>query len=383
MKIAAFAALLVASLSTPLPAMAEGGLPAEALAPFAARRVAPGVHLLGTAEDYRGPAVGNVTIIEQSDGVVVIDSGLTAADGRRVAAFVRSITDKPVKAVVITHWHNDHPQGVSSIRGAWPRVRVIATARTRDNLRGPPMAEVGFEPSEEFETGLLNQIFQGIAQAETALRDPAHDEATRERYRGMIAEYRRLAADIRGTHLVLPTETFAEELLLDDPERPVRLIHLGRANTDGDAVAWLPNQRIVVTGDIVVAPTPYGFFSFPESWIGVLERIKALGFTTLVPGHGEPQTETAYVDRLIATIRDIRVQVGPLARQGLTLEQVRERVDFSAQTAIFGDTPRNRSLFEAFWLTPMVENAWREARGLPIVQGGGESTPATERRRTR
>ena len=68
-----------------------------------------------------GPAISNVSIIEQSDGIVVIDSGATAADGRRIVAFVRSLTDKPVKAVVITHWHNDHPLGISAIRDAWPR----------------------------------------------------------------------------------------------------------------------------------------------------------------------------------------------------------------------------------------------------------------------
>jgi len=188
----------------------------------------------------------------------------------------------------------------------------------------------------------------------------------------MLAEDRRLAGEVRGTHLVLPTETFAEELLLDDPVRPVRLMHLGRANTDGDALAWLPNERIVVTGDVVVWPTPFGFFSFPEDWIGVLERLKAMDYALLVPGHGEPQADTAYLDRLIGTLRDVRAQVGPLARQGLTLEQVRERVDYSAQTDLFGDTPRKRRLFDVFWVTPITESAWHEARGEPIVQGGDD-----------
>jgi hypothetical protein len=77
------------------------------------------------------------------------------------------------------------------------------------------------------------------------------------------------------------------------------------------------------------------------------------------------------------------MQVGQLARQGLTLEQVRERVDYSAQTEIFGDTPRKRRLFEAFWLTPITESAWREARGEPIVQGEGEATVANSRGRSR
>ena len=150
-----------------------------------------------------------------------------------------------------------------------------------------------------------------------------------------------------------------------------------------NAIAWLRRQRIVATGDVVVAPTPFGFFSFPESWIGVLQRLKALDFALLIPGHGEPQTDAAYLDRLIATIADIRAQVGPLAQQGLSLEETRQRVNFAPSLEQWGTTPRLRSTFEGYWLTPMVENAWREARGLPIVQGGGETTPSSVNRQRR
>ena len=282
--------------------------------------------------------------------MVVIDSGATAADGRRIVAFVRSLTDKPVKAVVITHWHNDHPLGVSEIRAAWPNVRIISTA-----------ADPG--------RAARRRLDLGRAAAGRALRHDDPQPAVRNRSRGSPrlrsnpantdAPARALrpdgardagasASDFRGTYLVPPTETFADALLIDDAERPVRLMFLGRANTEGDAIAWLPRQRIVMTGDVVVSPTPFGFFSFPEDWIGVLERLKALDYALLVPGHGEPQADAVYLDRLIATIGDIRAQVGPLARQGLSLEEVRERVDFSAQTGIFGNdaaaAPRLRIL---------------------------------------
>jgi glyoxylase-like metal-dependent hydrolase (beta-lactamase superfamily II) len=353
----------------------------EALAPFAARELAPGIHLLATPPDFLGPAISNVSIIEQSDGIVLIDSGATAADGRRIVAYVRSLTDKPVKAVVITHWHNDHPLGVSEIRAAWPDVRIISTGPTRAGLLGPASTSVGPRPDERFDTMILNQVSDSLSRIAALRSNPSNTDAQRERYDRMAREMRAFGADFRGTYLVPPTETFADTLLINDAERPVRLMFLGRANTEGDAIAWLPRQRIVMTGDVVVSPTPFGFFSFPEDWVGVLQRLKGLDFALLVPGHGEPQADAAYLDRLIATIGDIRAQVGPLARQGLSLEEVRERVDFSAQTAIFGTTPRLRLGFESYWLNPMVENAWKEARGEAIVQGDGVSTPASENRR--
>jgi glyoxylase-like metal-dependent hydrolase (beta-lactamase superfamily II) len=158
------------------------------------------------------------------------------------------------------------------------------------------------------------------------------------------------------------------------------MMFLGRANTAGDAIAWLPRQRVVITGDVVVSPIPFGFFSYPESWIQVLQRLKALDFVLLIPGHGEPQKDQAYLDKLIGTISDLRTQIGPLAAQGMALKDIAARVDFSKQKAIFGTTPRLAAAFDSLWLTPMTENAWKEAMGIEIVQGEGEAMPQAVRR---
>lgn len=350
----------------PAPAVAQPDI-----APFAAREIAPGIHLLAAPADYVGPAFSNVSIIEQSDGFVLVDSGGTIAHGRAITAFIRSTSRKPVKAVLITHWHNDHPLGIAAIRAAWPRVRIIATERTRAGLLGPAMTSVGLRPDDHFDTQIWNEASQGMAQVQGFAANPAITPEQRRRYERYISSLRAFAIGFRGTYLVPPTETFADTLLIDDAERPVRLMFLGRANTDGDAVAWLPRQHILMTGDIVVSPIPFGFGSYPESWIAVLARLKALNPALLVPGHGEPMADTSYLDRLSATIADIRAQVGPLARQGMSVEEVRAHVDFSAQTAIFGTTPRLAGAFQSLWLAPMVENSWKEARGVPIVQGEG------------
>lgn len=349
------------------------GLPAHAqpdLAPYTARRIAPGVHLLAVTPEYRGAATANITIIEQSRGVVVVDAGLTRADGRRAADYIRSITRLPVTAIVYTHWHNDHPQGASAIRAVWPDARIISTAATARTLRGARMLRyIGLRPDERMETLFLNQVARSIANAQTQQRNSQLDDATRAGWARVERDGRQRMVDFRGTYLVLPSETFTREMLLDDPVRPVRLIHPGRANTDGDAIAWLPNERIVVTGDIVVAPTPFGFFSFTGDWLRALDRIRALNFAVLIPGHGEPQADHVYIDRLSATLADLRAQIGPLAREGLSLEEVRRRVNWDPQRDIFGDTPRNRARFDAYWLTPMTINTWREARNEPFEQG--------------
>ncbi|HET9230045.1 MAG TPA: MBL fold metallo-hydrolase, partial [Vitreimonas sp.] len=89
--------------------------PSDAVNPFLqiAEPVASGVTVLRQAQPNYAGVVGNVTIIEQAQGVVLVDSGSSYGDGARVADAVRRVTRKPVTAVVITHWHNDHPLGLA------------------------------------------------------------------------------------------------------------------------------------------------------------------------------------------------------------------------------------------------------------------------------
>lgn len=363
-------AILTLSLGAAVPASSQPSAPLN-LAPYAPREITPTVHLLTTPHNYYGPVTSNVILIEQQDGLVVIDSGLAAGHGRAVVNYARMLTTKPIKAVAITHWHNDHPQGVSAIRDAFPNVRIIATSATEAGMLGPEAGLVGFRPDAKLETELEKQVAQAREGLQQLLADPATTADRRERIRKSLADYDQILADYKGTYIVPPTETFERELLLDDPEVPVRLMFLGRANTNGDLIAWLPNQKIVASGDIVVWPIPFGFFSYPADWIETIGKLKALGFKTLIPGHGEPQWDSSYLDKLTTAIADVRAQVGPLAKAGMPLDEVRKKVDFSTSIAMFGTNPRIRANAQGLFFDPMIPNAYKEARGEPIIQGEG------------
>ena len=339
------------------------------LRPFVAREITPKIHLLTTPDDFFAFAIGNVLLVEQSDGFVLVDSGMTAANGRAVVAYARSLSPKPIKAIAITHWHNDHPQGASAIRDAYPGVRIISTRATEEGLLGPAAFDIGYQPSSAADAAVADRVAEAKTQYQVLLDDPAIAPDRKERVRKALGQFDDYVQDFRGSYIVPPTETFERELLLDDRELPVRLMFLGRANTAGDLIAWLPRQRLVATGDIVVAPSPFGFGSYPTDWIETLGKIKALGFATLVPGHGEAQTDATYLDRLAAAISDIRAQVGLLARQGLSLADVKKQVDFTKTAEAFSISPRVRANFGPLVADPMTENAFLEAKGQPIVQG--------------
>lgn len=361
--------------SIAIPAAAQG--PVD-VAPFVASEVQPKVHLLSTPSDYYGPVIGNVILIEQSDGLILVDSGLTAGNGRAVVRYAKSLTPKPIKAVLITHWHNDHPQGVSAIRDAFPKVRIISTRETEAGMLGPEAFDIGYSPDAKWDEATAKLMTKQKDQLQKLLDDPATAEDRKARIRKALPQQDDFLRDFKGSYIVPPTETFERELLLDDPDVPVRLLHLGRANTAGDALAWLPKQKILATGDIVVAPSPFGFGSFPADWIETIGKAKAMGFVTLIPGHGQPQKDSAYLDKLIAAISDVRAQVGPLAKQ-MSLEEVRKKVDFSKSIGMFGDDPQIKRYAPLFFFDPMISNAYKEARGEPIVQGEGSPEPNVPR----
>ncbi len=345
------------------------------IAPFVAVKVHPKVNLLTTPDDYFGPVIGNVILIEQADGFVVVDSGLSAGNGRGVVRFARSLSAKPIKVVAITHWHNDHPQGISAIRDAFPKVRIIATRETEAGMLGAEAFDIGYSPGAKWDSALATLVGRSKEGMTKLLADPAVAEDRKQRIRKAIVDYDAFLKDSPGSYIVPPTETFERELVIGDTEMPVRLLHLGRANTNGDALAWLPKQKIIVTGDIVVAPTPYGFGSFSADWIETIGKVKALGFTTLIPGHGLPQTDSSYLDKLVAAITDLRAQVVPLAKANVPLDEVRKKVDFTRSIETFGTTPRARANAQTLFFEPMTGSVYKEARGEPIVQGEGSPEP--------
>ena len=348
------------------------------IAPFIAQQIHPKVNLLTMPEEWYAAAIGNVVLIEQSDGFVVVDSGINAANGRAVVRYARSLANKPIKAVMITHWHGDHPQGVSAIRDAYPKVRIITTLGTEAGLRGPASYDIGYRPDSKFDRATANLAEQNKATYRKLLEDPATAPDRKERIRKALGQFDVMTRDFVGSYLVLPTETFEHELVINDRDVPVRMLFLGRANTAGDAIAWLPRQKIVASGDIVVSPYPFGFGSYSGDWIETLGKIKALGFSTLIPGHGSPQTDSSYLDKLIAAMTDLRAQIFPLAKAGTSLEDVRKKVDFAKSIALFGDTPRTKANLQGLFFDPMIGSVYKEAIGQPILQGDLTGFPQPE-----
>ncbi|MEO7655642.1 MAG: MBL fold metallo-hydrolase [Sphingomicrobium sp.] len=309
-------ALLIASpLATPLAAQASNTSaqrdPADGrLMP--PEQVADHVWVMRQPDRLWAAVIGNVTIVEQADGIVLIDSGGSIADGRDVAAAVKTLTSKPVKAVAITHWHNDHPFGVPAILEAFPKARIISTPAARADMQSETNSGVG-KADEKLDAARGERIAKTIIDFEAEAARPDSPSDLRAHYALEAKWIAQRRARLIGNYVVVPTETVSDRLLIDDQSAPVELRVLGTGNTRGDLIAWLPKQKLVAAGDMVVAPTPYGFTVSTKPWLETLGKLEQLPFAILIPGHGRVQRDRAYLDTLKWSMRDLAAKASAAA----------------------------------------------------------------------
>jgi len=314
-----------------------------------------------TYSSTEAPFEGNVEVFEQSDGLVVVDAGGCPLSGEHVVRQIRALSAKPVKYLVYTHYHGDHNLGAGAFRRAWPNAVVISTAATRDNMTSAPMNYIK----------TYGHDYQGmIDYAERQLTSADLPESKRRGWQriadigpAMVAAYSSLAA--------YPADlTFVDRVTIPDAVTPVEVRFLGRANTDGDAVAWAPKQRVIAAGDIVVSPIPYASASYISDWIDVLGKLRAIDYAALVPGHGRVQSDKVYIDKLIRALMEIRSRIRSLVASGTSLEDIQKQTIFDGQLSDFaGDDEWQRALMRSFFLKAIVSNAYKEATGEQIVQG--------------
>ena len=250
--------------------------------------LAKGVWLIRQGKPFHVQPIGNVTVVEQSDGLVMVDAGGSPGSGRRIVGLVKSVSSKPVKAVIVSQWHGDKPLGLPAILQAWPKARVISTEATRRHLADPKTMNTPGAPDAKGNAAML-ETQKGLLAYVREQAGKASTEADRQGWAAAERLFTQYVHDMDGALTLQPGEGFGRILTIEDAKAPVEARFLGRADTDGDAVVWMPRQRILVAGETVVAPIPFGFESYPGEWLEVLKTLRAYDFRLLVPGHGAPQ----------------------------------------------------------------------------------------------
>lgn len=311
---------------------------------------------------YHSPVVTNTTIVIGSEGVLVFDAAGLAIQGERLVKKVSELTDKPITHVAISHWHDDHSMGDYRVLEKYPAAEVIAHEFTARYIASPNMSKV--------EARDVKAEAEYRARVEKALATGFRSDGTpvtptmRAFYVDLLDHYDFVNEEVTRRQITRPTRTISDKLVIDLGGRTVELRHIAPGNTKGDMILWLPEERILATGDIVVRPTPYGFFSYPESWARVLRELKTFNARYIVPGHGDVMTDTSYLDLLAETMDLVATQVSTLVGAGKSLDEVRAGMDWSPVEERFtaGDSML-ALLFNIWFKTPIVEAQYNLSTG--------------------
>jgi len=336
-------------------AVAAAGVAAN----FAVQKLADGVYAVVRQDPPGLMCDGNSAFIVDDDGVVVVDCPEAS---REVLAALRRVTDKPVRYVVNTHWHDDHVIGNQVYRDAFPGVEFVAHAATRAYLPGQGAAN-----RQQMIAGApqgVAMLRERLAQGEN-LQGQRLSPEERVSYESDIALAEHYLAVVPGAEIVLPTITVEDRLTLHLGGRDVEVRAVGRGHTGGDLVVYLPRERIVLSGDLVVWPVPLvgREQSHVHEWSAALDRLRALRPAAIVPGHGPVLHDDGYLKLMAELFTTIAHQTDAAVAQGKTLEETRQAVDLAELRRRFaGDSQLRGALFDTYVAGPGVAAAYREAK---------------------
>jgi len=343
--------------------LAAVGLGAEARERWALRseKLADGVYAFLPEESFTPVVSGNSLAVIGDDGVLVVDSGSFPSLAERMVAEIREKTAQPVRYVVHTHWHPDHFVGDGEFRKAFPGVVVISTDFTRTEIleQAPKYVRGAVEKGP----ALIEQVEKRLAAGKRADGSALSDD-DRKFLRKEVSDLRFALAEYSRANPGAPDLTFDRDVTIHLGKREVRVSFLGRGNTGGDAVIFVPDAKVIAAGDLVVYPTPYSYGSYPGEWIEVLKKLMATDAAAILPGHGPVFHDWEYVRTLVALLESLRTQVGAAVHEGLDLEATRKRVDLSDfRNRMCGTDPDKLRAFDVSFAQVAVPRAYQEAKG--------------------
>ncbi|PWB64265.1 MAG: MBL fold metallo-hydrolase [Bradyrhizobiaceae bacterium] len=281
--------------------------------------IGPGLHAFTAEGDP------NTGVIVGDDGVMIVDAQATPVMAQGVIDRVRGVTDKPIRYVLLTHYHAVRVLGASAYAGA----EIIASDATRALI-----VERGRQDMDS-EIGRFPRLFRAVES-------------------------------IPG--LTWPSLTFPTEMSVWLGKREVRIAHIGRAHTAGDVVAHVPDANVVFSGDLVEYHSAcYCGDAHFKDWPQTLDRLAAYRAKALVPGRGAALASPEKVAEGIAMTRDFLAtlygSVADSVRKGRSLKEA-----FDAARLVMDPKFASFAIYE-HCLPFNVSRAYDEARGLdhPVI----------------
>ena len=322
---AALAAMLALAL-TPSPIGGEAAPQAPAEQKLASHRfvkVADGVfHAISTI----GSLASNSQVIINDEDVVLVDTHTTPPQAKLLLADIKTLTNKPIRTVVNTHFHFDHTHGNEVFA---PGAEIIGSDYARQTiLNGVLQNRTARSVIDPVAPRVADMKKQAAAETDAAKKaDLQRQIEIQEAYLAGLAQIKPTA----------PTRTLkdGETITLKRGDREIRIISFGKAHTGGDVVVYLPKEKLVCTGDFLTGGTPYMTDSYPQQWVEKLDALAKLDFETVLPGHGEVIAGKSKIADTQAYLRDVWQQVTDLKKKGVPVADAAKQANMTAHAKAY------------------------------------------------
>ena len=345
-------ALLAALLFSPVPCRAQNK-------DYEVQKIADGVYAVIRKEPPSLWFNPNTVFIIGKRDVTVVDANISSRYTREVLAELKKITGKPVRYVVNTHWHEDHIIGNRVYREAFPGVKFIGHKSTLADL--PTIGAANRKGSVENGKGFVELLKNLIGKGETLAGQKMTDEE-RAGYASDVNLVESYLAESADFQIILPDIAVENRMEFDDGSRKIEILYLGKAHTGADLVVFLPKEKIVASGDLIVAPVPLvGSTSYPLEYGATLENLLRLKAKIIIPGHGAVQRDNVYAQSMIRLLNSIKQQTESAVKKGETLDELRKSVNLDEFRREFAGASQHKAfIFQNYVFLPATAAAFRQ-----------------------
>jgi len=258
----------------------------------------------------------NAAIFVNSQDVLVVDAhSKPSAAASLIAQIKKEVTTKPVRYLVNTHFHWDHSQGDPAYKATGSKVEIIASEATKELL-----AQNARKRLKDSLDG-VPQIVDGL-QARLA-KAPTADKAF---WQEQIRQAKAYQAEMRDYMPELPDITFKDSHVIKDSAHDLHIEFHGRAHTAGDVQVFVPQKRVVASGDAIIGWLPNVADGYPREWPATINSVSKLAVDHILPGHGPVQSGRERMTQFRNYIEELTAAIEKSKKAGQPLTELKKAI---------------------------------------------------------